>query len=197
MIAKQTLEIRWFIPYSLPKTIYNWFQTDCPGEILANPETRTDYYLLTYNNHLMSLKLRQEQLELKWQQDNLKTIYLKNKDNQANRWQADVERWMKWRNENPLASSLQKEITEPHAKSPWLAVLKKRWQRLHKNVEIEITQITVNHHLFWSLAFEMEDLSECSLKTFSQVIQEVYQTNSQLTLNREQAYAYPSLLQQL
>ncbi len=58
MMAKQTLEIRWFMPYSVPKTIYDWFQTDCPGQILANPETRTDYYLLTYNNHLMSLKLR-------------------------------------------------------------------------------------------------------------------------------------------
>lgn len=195
MIETQTLETRWFISSSLPDNVYQWFCNHCPGKMFNQAETRTDYYLLTKNNYLMSLKLRQQKLELKSHQNKLKTISLITEKPQNNPWQGNIERWIKWTGEKPLSSSLQQEIITPSSCSPWLAVAKKRWQKRYQEVEIEMSQVTVKNQIWWSFALEMEESSERSVQQFYQVLEETYQTTNGLIFYQDQSYAYPSFLQ--
>ncbi|ACB50725.1 hypothetical protein cce_1375 [Crocosphaera subtropica ATCC 51142] len=194
MISKQTLEIRWYELGLLPSHIYNWFQCDCPGKILDQVNSRTDYYLWTKNNASMSVKLRENVIEMKWKDNNFDSPELKLEQDHTSIWQGNIERWIKWRHNQPLASNLQTVIRTDGNNFPWIAINKKRWQKLHNNVEIEISEIKINQRQYWSLAFEMEENPKQSIHTFSQAITDVYKTTKQLFLGNEQCYAYPSLL---
>lgn len=194
MISKETLEIRWYGLDLLPPSIYNWFKSDCPGKILDQSHGRTDYYLWTKNNPSMSIKLRENVIEMKWKDNHFDSLWLNLDRDPTSFWQGDIERWIKWRHNQPLSSDLQKVIRNNDDNFPWIAVHKKRWQKLYNNVEIEITEITINHQQYWSLAFEMEESLEQSIGRFSQTIKDVYQTTHQLHLDNQQCYAYPRLL---
>ncbi len=194
MISKQTLEIRWYGFCLLPLTIYNWFESDCPGKTLAPINSRTDYYLWTKNNHSMSVKLRKNVLEMKWKDNNFDSVGLNLTQDPNSIWQGSIERWIKWRHNKPLSSDLQKVVKKNGNHRIWIAVHKTRWQKIYKNVEIEISEIKINQQQYWSFAFEMEETLKTSIHTFHQAITDVYKTTNQLQLENEQCYAYPSLL---
>ncbi|EAZ91482.1 hypothetical protein [Crocosphaera chwakensis] len=194
MISKQTLEIRWYGLCLLPSNICNWFQSDCPGKILDQVNSRIDYYLCANNNHSMSVKLRENVLEMKWKDNNFDSVRLNLAEDCNSSWQGFIERWIKWRHNKPLSSDLQKIVKNNINNPTWIAVHKTRWQKLYQNVEIEISEIKINRKYYWSLAFEMEETLENSIDTFQQAITDVYKTVNQLQLENDQCYAYPSLL---
>ncbi|MGF1538822.1 MAG: hypothetical protein ACFB4J_20365, partial [Elainellaceae cyanobacterium] len=93
MLTTPTLETRWFYPGELPFEISQWFDTDCIGSYVDpnHPFTeRDDQYFLTPGCELLSLKLREGNLELKWRQQELDTV------SASAEWGGKIEQWLKW-----------------------------------------------------------------------------------------------------
>ena len=156
----KTIEVRWFYPGTLPDDVFDWF--DGLGEPLANADTRTDIYLQSSSPD-MGIKLRQGNLEVKYRQAKLGSIAL---DRLAIN---QVEQWSKWICIDDLAGLTPTKVAD---KPGWLEVNKIRYQRLYQvnfddNIQlipittpmanstgIEVTQLQVAGHTYWTIACE-------------------------------------------
>lgn len=194
MLTKQTLEIRWFNPGQLPKSIQFWFWHDCLGKLEQtshSPQQRQDNYLYLPKCQILSIKFREGNIEIKFRQNELGIFPFlphENLDKFHRSWQGKIERWIKVECTHDLS---QLYNFEPPT---WIKVNKKRWQRLYENVEFEIGELEIDKTIWWTLAAEMEEDNKNCEQQFKQAIQEFNQTYSGENLSAEKSYAYPSLL---
>lgn len=162
-----TLELRWFVKGMPPETVKNWFKFQCPGELFPEIEVREDWYFYAHienQNQLkllgchltrdeeFNLKLRQGNLELKLQQQELGTHHFGNIDGRAI-WEGNVEEWCKWTEKDLDRQSMLKS-TSVITKNYGISVRKERQQRQIHHVKTELTLITIEDSLWWSIAFE-------------------------------------------
>jgi len=176
----QTLEMRWFKPGHISESVYQWFNRDCPGTVLGEPEIRTDWYLEPIAPcEYLNIKFRQGRLELKWRQNQLGQLPLKQQ------WQGIVEQWVKWLCQ---AETLQTFVPEGQA---WVAVQKTRSQRqlvLSSDAvcNLELTQLQVNAETWWTFGLESTG-DQDSLGAIALQLSD----NCPETLTQQEAAAYP------
>jgi hypothetical protein len=155
----KTTEVRWFARGALPDELFTWFEE--LGEPLAKADNRTDVYLQSSSPDL-GVKLRQGNLEVKYRQAKLGTIDIDGKISQ-------VEQWSKWICIDDAARFTPENIAD---RSGWIKVGKVRYQRLYQvkftdpieltsiaqptdgAAAIEITQLQLNNHSWWTIACE-------------------------------------------
>ena len=194
MLTTSTLEIRWFEYGSIPVSVKEWFSNNCPGRLLGElPEIREDLYLLLPECETLSLKLRQGNLELKLRQANLGIKSFGAVGNQVG-WKGQAEKWLKWSYEKEEIAPLRIMNQEIEDSKSWLKVKKRRSQRLYRGSCCELTQLEVNNHFWWSIAFEMleeETIEQDSLETFVNLVSQTY---PELELSEDKSYGYPRWL---
>ena len=197
-----TVELRWFYLGTIPEAIAGWFQQPELGKPLKPSSEREDTYLLVPGHEYLGLKLRQGNLEVKLRQAELGVQSL------ATSWQGRVEQWVKWSadSSDPIVAMGEQSI----AQGTWVSVQKRRSQRRYEvspnqtcvavpigqsmsaGCTMELTQLTINHTDWWSLAFEATgDRSLASLKT---VVDWVSCTSCPIQPKAEDSYAYPHWL---
>ncbi len=182
----KTCELRWFLPGTPPTAINNWFEYNCPGEVVTWENTRDDWYLLPQSPcDYLNLKLRQGRLEIKWRNAEHGIF------NCQNLGQGKAESWLKW-----ICADQQTNSFLPTVKNTpgsWLKVNKIRSQReleLETTCHIELTQLKVKNQSWWTIAIEsMGNIN--TLKTF---VEQVSQTCPKLELHPNQSSAYPHWL---
>ncbi|MGF1588085.1 MAG: hypothetical protein ACFCU7_02385 [Pleurocapsa sp.] len=167
-----TLEVRWFIQGMPPEIVQHWFK-ECPGELLADVEIRKDLYAQnqslnrlkaclssTVDPEAVNLKLRQGNLELKLRQQKL-GIYRFGQIDDSAIWSGKIEQWCKFSQQDLQDSALLRVDLENE--TSWLAVHKRREQKMYRNVKIELTCLKIKSDRWWSIAFEMAQNSETQL----------------------------------
>jgi hypothetical protein len=188
-----TIELRWFCQGMIPAVVKHWFDNDCPGEWLGQPEEREDLYLhITPKCDYLNLKLRQGRLEVKWRKAELGIRRF------GNAWEGHIEQWGKWMCEDPEQQSfLPHTIIE---QEPWISVYKKRRQRLYQlpstsqSCSVELTQLKVAENLWWSLAFEAAEIPPDLMDSLQNTIHAASQTYQGSELKAQNSYAYPHWL---
>ncbi len=197
-----TLEIRWFIRGMPPVVVQHWFKLECPGKLLEDEPDREDLYAAqipidrlraclssTLEREAVNLKLRQGNLELKLRQQELGTYQFGNADDAAI-WSGKIERWSKLGQQDLKdAALLSLEATNT---SNWLAVCKRREQKIAQNVKIELTYLKVKSDRWWSLAFEMPQntATQLSKQHFREVIEQAAQSYQGPKLLDRNSYSY-------
>jgi hypothetical protein len=186
MQTTSTWEMRWFQAGIIPATVQQWFEHHCLGEWLDPHEIREDIYLPTPGCQKLSLKKREDHLELKWCQSEGEFLSFGIRQDD---WQGKLEKWVKWTYKN-LASS---DCLSPSdmTKQSGLIIKKKRSQRIYQDVECELTQLTVNHQNWWTIGLEMLDTPNHSRIHFVERVKKISQTYYGLSLSATQSYAYP------
>jgi hypothetical protein len=181
-----TLELRWFSHGTSPPEVQQWFNNDCPGKPLGLPEEREDLYLYTPECDYLNIKLRQGSLEVKWHKAELGIVRF------GDSWEGKVEKWLKWVCKDPEQQSIIP--AEVVGKGPWIAVKKKRSQRLYQGVAYELTQLSVKEDDWWSIAFEMAGEKANQIDSFKGLVSAVSQTYQGSQLLANHSYAYPRWL---
>lgn len=172
-----TIELRWFTPGTSPPEVKNWFENDCPGE-LKGLEERSDRYLYVPCDYL-NLKLRQDNLEVKWRQAELGIV-------RFTTWEGNVEKWVKWTCEDTTINNILP--ANALQENPWIVVQKTRQQRQYESCNLELTDLDIDNSKWWSLALEM---SEESSERFKSIVQKVSKTYpGELLLQNSYAYPY-------
>lgn len=199
-----SLELRWFCPGKLPRQVEQWFQQECPGQLLQSPDERVDQYLLIPNCHYMSVKLRQGRLEVKWRQQQLGAIA------GSASAQGCGERWLKW-----LCTDAGESLVfgDQPLTGPWLAVDKLRSQRkyrvqghgtftgvavdepLERGCAVELTRLRLQAQDWWTLGFETFG-SALLLTDLQGLAQQILQSYPGPTLNLANSWGYPEWLSQ-
>lgn len=163
-----TLELRWFVKGTPPAAVEKWFKSECPGELFPETEFREDWYFYgNIENHhqfqLLGINLTKDEefnlklrhgrnLELKLQQQKLEIDHFGNINSQAI-WEGYVEEWCKWTEQDLDRQSMLKS-TSLITENDGISVRKERQQRQIQNIKSELTLITVEDSLWWSIAFE-------------------------------------------
>jgi hypothetical protein len=194
-LAHLTLEVRWFESGTLPIEVKHWFSCDCPGKPLEFPEEREDLYLYTPECDTFSLKLRQENLELKLRQAELGIRRFCEEKEAAQRavcWKGKLEKWFKCTCDCSEPISLTS--TEVGQEELWVIVQKVRWQRLYQGICCELTQLKINDRPSWSIACEMAGDEDRSTSHFEEVVSWISKNYQGPPLSASKSYAYPSWL---
>lgn len=181
-----SLELRWFSPGELPSDVASWFSTAELGGQLQAPEAREDVYLYAPECEYMGIKLRQGRLEIKWRHAELEILQFK-------RAEGKLEKWGKWLCEDPTSESFQSERVL-NQKS-WIRIGKVRSQRLYDDCALELTQLTIKHNLWWSLALETfgaEPQKMDALQSIFELLDKTYVGSQLQVLN---SYAYPKWIE--
>lgn len=181
-----TLELRWFSHGTSPPEVQQWFNNHCPGKPLGLPEEREDLYLYTPECDYLNIKLRQGSLEVKWRKAELGIVRF------GDSCEGKVEKWLKWSCKDQSQQSIVP--VDVVGKGPWIAVNKKRSQRLYKGVAYELTQLRVKDDDWWSIAFEMAGEKAKQIDSFKGIVSAVSQTYQGSQLLANHSYAYPSWL---
>lgn len=199
-----TSEIRWFYQDTVPPTIESWFSVDVLSESCQTFEDREDWYLLIPGCEFLGVKLRHQQLETKLRITELGILQLRNNIIGV------AEKWMKSTCED---AKLENLITpEVVAKGQWVKVEKVRSQiryliaddrsltptsteqNSQAGCNVELTQLIVNHHPWWTLGFEASGTDDKLTSTLETVAKKVLQTFPQQELSLVDSYAYPKWL---
>lgn len=198
-----SLELRWFCPGKLPRPVDQWFQQECPGQILQSPDERVDHYLYIPDCDYMSVKLRQGRLEVKWRQQALGAIA------PLAHAQGQSERWLKWMCTNDDGENLT--FGEQRLTGPWLAVDKLRSQRkyrihghgsftgvvvdepLERGCAVELTRLRLQAEDWWTIGFETFG-SALLLSDLQGLAQQVLQSYPGPTLELSNSWGYPEWL---
>jgi len=107
-------------------------------------------------------------------------------------WQGNVEKWLKWICDDPEQESMMPvDVVETKA---WVAVKKRRSQRLYQGISYELTQLRVNNNDWWSIAFEVAEKDANQIQHFENVVRLVNQTYRGSKLVAENSYGYPKWL---
>ncbi len=178
--------MRWFKQGTIPSNIRQWFNNDCPGNLLEELDSRTDWYFQPIAPcDYLNIKLREGRLEIKWRQAQLAEIDCG--------WQGTVEQWVKWLCQQDSIQGIGDEKGSLE-NTPWVAVEKTRSQRqfvlsLDTFCNLELTQLRVQDQYWWSIGLESTgDLD--SLHAIALQVSETYPE----TLTGEEAFAYPHWL---
>lgn len=196
-----TAEMRWFYPGKLTEGVLQWFKQDQLG-YLTPAEEREDIYLYVPESEFVGIKLRQRRLEIKWRQAELGNL-------QFGKVTGKSEKWTKWLCEDPSNECFQPQ--DAMGKKAWVIIKKVRMQRKYqispeqiivaipvndssvRTCSVEITQLEMNHNLWWSLAFEASVNDESPLDNLKCVAEWIFETYPG-ELQIENSYAYPTWL---
>jgi hypothetical protein len=185
-----TLELRWFSQGIPPTEVEHWFLADSPGELLGSPEEREDLYLYTPECDYLNIKLRQGSLEVKWRKAQLGSLEFG--EASSTTWQGNVEKWLKWICDDPEQESIMP--VDVVGTKAWVAVKKRRSQRLYQGISYELTQLRVNNNDWWSVAFELAQRDIDQIEHFENVVRLVSKTYPGSELIAENSYGYPKWL---
>ncbi|MEW5960802.1 MAG: hypothetical protein AB1801_24010 [Chloroflexota bacterium] len=198
-----TVEVRWFIPGSIPPEVTTWFHRE-ELRTFAEP-ARVDYYLHLRDTDGLGIKLRQGQIEVKQRQGQLGQV-------QFARWASGlVEQWRKW--SFSLVGAGYDFSHQPAPAAAWLGVKKERWLRTYRltdnwqvvpasldapgpGCDLELSQVQVGSRTWWSLcleAFGGETKLEQNLLLVASHVLETTSSSSPL-LTVEQSCGYPHWL---
>jgi hypothetical protein len=200
----KTAEVRWFCVGDAPTEVKQWFASglDQPS---AAPAAREDVYLSLPDCPYLSIKLREERLEIKLRQQRLGELQVSGATGIA-------EQWGKWSCADPAAVPLLPE--EAIATGPWLRVVKRRWQRryqpspqqvpvavplgseLQQGCTVELTHLTLQQGAWWSLAFEAFGPEAALPDLLQTTVQWVLRSYPGPSLQVHESYAYPTWLAQ-
>lgn len=198
-----TAELRWFYNATLPQPVTDWFTDHCPGEQLAPPVQRQDLYLATPGCEYLGIKLRQNQLEIKWRQAELGVVQL------VNGLAGQAEQWIKWICEPTPEKSLPEADL---AKDCWIGVSKIRSQRkyqflaagsviavpidqpINTGCTVELTKLSVHENAWWSLAFEAFGEDKASTDALQVVANHLLSNYQEPMLQAQDSYGYPQWL---
>lgn len=182
----RTLELRWFTSGTPPAEVKHWFNTNCPGKLLGDPEEWDDVYVYIPECDYLNIKLRQGSLEIKWRTAEVEVVQL------GTCWEGKVEQWLKWSCEaQEFQSLIPGDLVQQKA---WVGVKKVRSQRLYQGIAYELTQLNVNNSEWWSIAFEMASEDKNEIDYFKQTLSQVSTTYSEQPLLATHSYAYPHWL---
>lgn len=191
-----TAELRWFYPGKLPEIVLQWFEQDRLG-YLAPVEEREDIYLYVPESEFVGIKLRQGRLEVKWRKAELGILEFGQAVGKA-------EKWSKWLCEDKSQESFQR--SQVSGKQTWISVNKQRKQRNYtvtnqavvaipieqfcdRVCSVELTQLEIYNHFWWSLAFEAS--GEDEFNTLKIVAESLFQFYSSPKLQLQDSFAYP------
>ena len=141
MSAFVTLEVRWFMRGPIPREAENWFSSLGPP---AEPESRTDRYLIPLESEDLGLKFREGLVQAKQRTRTLGTLGM------GARASGRVEAWRKW----DLGDS-----GEPPSPG-WVDVAKTRRQRAARGLGtgarcvLELAEVEVRGEAWWSICLE-------------------------------------------
>lgn len=180
-----TFELRWFYSGNVPEVVDCWFQQNCPGEQLGQPEARKDLYLHSPECEYLGIKLRQGKLEIKWRKTELGVLHF------AERLIGKAEKWAKWICEDPTEETF---LPIDVLGKPWVSVHKVRSQRQYQGCHVELTQLNVENDTWWSLGFEASVECISSMDNFQLVTTHLLKTYPDSYLLTEDSYAYPKWL---
>lgn len=195
----ETTELRWVCSGTLPEVTQHWFQYDCPSECLP-PEEREDLYLSTAGCEHLGIKLRQEQLEIKWREAELGVLRCWDLDGKAEQWIKSI----------CADSEVECIIPKVTVKGLWIRVRKVRSQRKYQvlpnqsliavpvsqpsdpGCAVELTTLRIKGNSWWSQGFEAGKGDP--LRDIQVVASEVLKTYRGPKLGFQDSYAYPKWL---
>jgi len=199
-----TAELRWFCRGTVPGAVENWFQQGCPGEDIESAAERTDLYLATASEYL-GIKLRQEQLEIKWRDAALGVLQF------SDALAGQLEKWVKWTCQPVPATLPEVDLATGH----WIRVAKVRCQRRYQvfpdqsltavpatqsipqGCSLELTKLSVAETAWWSLALEASGEDAALVDVLQTVAHRLLPTCSGLKLPVQNSYAYPQWLSRM
>ncbi|MDI9635389.1 hypothetical protein QQ054_15410 [Oscillatoria amoena NRMC-F 0135] len=165
-----SVEVRWFLAGSVPEKIEAWFLAETQIGQLSPKEQRQDIYLDLSNREDLGIKLRQNNLEVKWRETQFGSRIWENLG------EGYSERWMKWSCPDKIVPEFAQQAI---ASSRWIAIDKIRYQRHHQQAEgkcaLELSQLQLKQQTWWSFAAEatgdrssLETLLDRTLKQLCQ-----------------------------
>ncbi|RCJ32874.1 hypothetical protein A6770_18265 [Nostoc minutum NIES-26] len=199
-----TNELRWFYPGTIPEDIEFWFQQNCLIDQMRSPQEREDRYLYTPECDYLGIKLRQGRFEVKWRKAELGVLRF------GEFVEGKAEKWGKWLCDDPTKESFQ--LAQISDSSSWVNVQKVRYsqpyqvlsnlsvqavaanEHITNGCNVEITQLIIQEHTWWSLALEAFGEDAClmdNLRTTASWVFNTYQGAKLLAVN---SYAYPHCL---
>lgn len=193
----ETTELRWFCSGTLPEVTQHWFQYDYPKALL--PVERQDLYLSTAGCEHLGIKLRQEQLEIKWRVAELGVLRCWDLAGKAEQWikSTCAEPELKW------------VLPKFRVEGLWIRVKKVRSQRQYQVLSnqsliavpaspssdpgcaVELTTLRIKGEPWWTLGLEA---SSDRLGDIQVVATEVLKTYRGPKLEFQDSYAYPKWL---
>lgn len=184
-----TYEVRWFEPGHIPQKVEQWFVRAAAGETMK--ENREDLYLqLARPCDYLGIKLRQENLEVKWRKAALYPVSLGN-------WEGRLEQWVKWSCQDESIAQLNAQML---VGQPWISVKKERSQyRLFSDsapnviCNLELTQLGIGNSSWWSLGLEAVGEAQETGDWLQHLGTEVA-ANYPGSLSVDTSYAYPHWL---
>jgi hypothetical protein len=202
------LELRWFFPGDLPQDIKFWFENLDDASYLVQEKRREDYQLPIPSCDYISIKLREERLEIKWrsQREHFSAL--------SGRIKGTEEKWTKWAwISDPKNNSSYESFKIGEPFGPTIKIEKarntRRFEILNRNTyndtllhsrpikqikegitgySIEITNIKSLDKSWWSLALETFGTEE--RKIIHAAVEQLLNTYSGPALREESSYGY-------
>lgn len=196
-------ELRWFYPGRIPEDIKVWFQQQCLVDQAQTPEKRADVYLYVPESDFLGIKLRQDNLEIKWRTAELGVLSF------GEQVAGKAEKWSKWTCSDRTGANFQ-PATVFHNPA-WISVEKIRYlqayqvladcsvqpvvneESIDNGCSLEITQLLIQDSTWWSLALEANGEDHRLMANLQLTADSIFSTykESLLTIN---SYAYPHWL---
>ena len=200
-----TLEVRWFMPGSIPQEVREWFVRGDPAPLQEPP--RVDHYLRLQRSNALGIKLREGRIEIKQRLHQYGNIRFHRRVTGA------IEHWRKW--SMPLAATGEglAEILVP--KSSWTAVRKERLLRGYhcetggqviatpggytdRGCHLELTTVQAGDRVWWTLAFEAYGTEPSLRGSLTSTMSHILGSDgAPTTLDARDSYGYARWLAQL
>lgn len=197
-----SVEIRWFFNGSLPPHI---LPLNNPS-IIDNYELRSDYYIAVRNCDYLGAKIRDGKLQIKWRKK--KALFVIPETNII----GNTEHWTRWEWKDPEAYKDILSFIEFNDQSPFVKVDKKRLQKkftinnnrieevspksLNFDYSMEITQLSVNNHFWWSIGFDSFK-SDNSISNLHNLIKSRGLLEFKVKFTGENSYGYPHYISKI
>lgn len=175
-----TLEVRWFVPGSIPDVAARWFDSLGPA---VEPESRTDRYLIPSEGEDLGLKVREGRVEAKQ----------RTASGELRAWptaEARPEAWRKW----SLGLATDEDLSPG-----WVDVVKVRRQRWIPGEEagcaLELAEVELAGATWWSVCLEASGgVPSARQRVFAEASSSWLDRPNAPTLPLEQAMGYPAWL---
>jgi hypothetical protein len=203
MIFKSA-EMRWFLPGDVPMAVEDWFNGISPR--VLEQEVRTDHYLNIPGSELMSIKIREGNLEFK-QRSRGNVLSWKKADVSGH-----IDFWQKWsfpvRDHDVMVSGIENyrecwtEVVKQRSLILFQASAEGQIARAHEGFlpangcGLELTRIEMpgRHEKWWTLGFEAFGKEEGLSDMLVVVAELVFSLPAPPSLALHDSFAYPSLL---
>ena len=196
-----TAEVRWFEKGSIPPAMMNWFTQIHPRVWTAAEQT--NYYYSLPNDDAIGIKLRQNRIEIKKRQAVEKSVRFTPLVTGA------IETWEKW---SVALCPVEINFDEIDTDAIWVGVHKRRnlqryrltellapipvayRRRVPQGFSLELSQITVRHKDWWTIAFEFYGIEKIKRNEIKDIIGKIFTSVPDLRLTSNSSYGYPQFL---